>query len=65
LTIKSEQNTEKIARVQISDVLGRQVSTQTLTNNDIDTKNLIEGVYFLSLYNAKNDFLGSMKFVKK
>jgi Zinc carboxypeptidase/Secretion system C-terminal sorting domain len=65
LTIKSEQNTEKIARVKVSDVLGRQISTQTLTNNDIDTKNLIEGVYFLSLYNAKNDFLGSVKFVKK
>jgi murein tripeptide amidase MpaA len=65
LNIKGET---PIARAQISDVLGRIIDTQNLNNQantSIDTKNLLDGVYLLSLYNKENILLGTVKFVKE
>ena len=66
LSIKLNTNKNTIYSIEILDISGRAVLTQSLVDANIDISLLTSGMYFVKLFNSKTGkLLGTEKFVKE
>ena len=61
LTVKNAQN---VNRVEISNIIGEKLISETLNNNSVDVSSLFNGIYFVTLFN-ENQAVKTVKFIKE